>query len=149
MKTAGIIAEYNPFHTGHKYQIDHVKGTLSADYVVIAMSGDFVQRGTPALLSKYVRAEMALRAGADLVLELPVSCATASAELFARSGVQLLDGLGVVETLCFGSECGDTEILMKLEMRVIKQKGPMGVGEAIATVDGKLVVKAELTFMVG
>ena len=53
MKTAGIIAEYNPFHTGHKYQIDHVKGTLSADYVVIAMSGDFVQRGTPALLSKY------------------------------------------------------------------------------------------------
>lgn len=114
MKTAGIIAEYNPFHTGHKYQIDHVKGTLSADYVVIAMSGDFVQRGTPALLSKYVRAEMALRAGADLVLELPVSCATASAELFARSGVQLLDGLGVVDTLCFGSECGDTEILMKL-----------------------------------
>ncbi len=94
MKTAGIIAEYNPFHTGHKYQIDHVKGTLGADYVVIAMSGDFVQRGTPALLSKYVRAEMALRAGADLVLELPVSCATASAELFARSGVQLLDGLG-------------------------------------------------------
>ena len=114
MKTAGIIAEYNPFHTGHKYQIDHVKGTLGADYVVIAMSGDFVQRGTPALLSKYVRAEMALRAGADLVLELPVSCATASAELFARSGVQLLDGLGVVDTLCFGSECGDTEILMKL-----------------------------------
>lgn len=107
MKTAGIIAEYNPFHTGHKYQIDHVKGTLSADYVVIAMSGDFVQRGTPALLSKYVRAEMALRAGADLVLELPVSCATASAELFARSGVQLLDGLGVVDTLCFGSECGE------------------------------------------
>ena len=114
MKTAGIIAEYNPFHTGHKYQIDHVKGTLGADYVVIAMSGDFVQRGTPALLSKYVRAEMALRAGADLVLELPVSCATASAELFARSSVQLLDGLGVVDTLCFGSECGDTEILMKL-----------------------------------
>ena len=114
MKTAGIIAEYNPFHTGHKYQIDHVKGTLGADYVVIAMSGDFVQRGTPALLSKYVRAEMALRAGADLVLELPVSCATASAELFARGGVQLLDGLGVVDTLCFGSECGDTEVLMKL-----------------------------------
>ena len=114
MKTAGIIAEYNPFHTGHNYQIDYVRGTLGADYVVIAMSGDFVQRGTPALLSKYVRAEMALRAGADLVLELPVSCATASAELFARGGVQLLDGLGVVDTLCFGSECGDTEILIKL-----------------------------------
>lgn len=94
MKTAGIIAEYNPFHTGHKYQIDHVKGTLSADYVVIAMSGDFVQRGTPALLSKYVRAEMALRAGADLVLELPVSCATASAELLQGAACSFLMDLG-------------------------------------------------------
>lgn len=121
MKTAGIIAEYNPFHTGHNYQIDYVRGTLGADYVVIAMSGDFVQRGTPALLSKYVRAEMALRAGADLVLELPVSCATASAELFARGGVQLLDGLGVVDTLCFGSECGDTEILRKLAEILVEE----------------------------
>lgn len=73
MKTAGIIAEYNPFHTGHEYQINYIKEKLRTDYVVIAMSGDFVQRGTPALFSKYVRAEMALRSGADLVLELPVS----------------------------------------------------------------------------
>ena len=91
MKTAGIIAEYNPFHTGHEYQINYIKEKLRIDYVVIAMSGDFVQRGTPALFSKYVRAEMALQSGADLVLELPVSISSASAELFARGGVQLLD----------------------------------------------------------
>ena len=100
MKTAGIIAEYNPFHTGHEYQINYIKEKLRTDYVVIAMSGDFVQRGTPALFSKYVRAEMALRSGADLVLELPVSISSASAELFARGGVQLLDGLGVTDILC-------------------------------------------------
>ena len=111
MKTAGIIAEYNPFHTGHKYQIDHVKGTLSADYVVIAMSGDFVQRGTPALLSKYVRAEMALRAGADLVLELPTLWAVSSAETFTRGGVEILDACGVVNVLSFGSESGELEPL--------------------------------------
>ena len=93
MKTAGIIAEYNPFHTGHEYQINYIKEKLRIDYAVIAMSGDFVQRGTPALFSKYVRAEMALQSGADLVLELPVSISSASAELFARGGVQLLDGL--------------------------------------------------------
>ena len=87
MKTAGIIAEYNPFHTGHEYQINYIKEKLRTDYIVIAMSGDFVQRGTPALFSKYVRAEMALRSGADLVLELPVSISSASAELFARGGV--------------------------------------------------------------
>ncbi|MFR6582592.1 MAG: nucleotidyltransferase family protein [Ruminococcus sp.] len=114
MKTAGIIAEYNPFHTGHEYQINYIKEKLRIDYVVIAMSGDFVQRGTPALFSKYVRAEMALRSGADLVLELPVSISSASAELFARGGVQLLDGLGVTDILCFGSECGDTDALMEL-----------------------------------
>ena len=114
MKTAGIIAEYNPFHTGHEYQINYVREKLGADFVVIAMSGDFVQRGTPALFSKYVRTEMALRSGADLVLELPVSISTASAELFARGGVQLLDRIGVTDILCFGSECGDTDILMKL-----------------------------------
>ena len=80
MKTAGIIAEYNPFHTGHEYQIQYVRKELGADYIIVAMSGDFVQRGTPALLSKYTRTKMALLGGADLVLELPVSVSTASAE---------------------------------------------------------------------
>ena len=80
MKVTGIIAEYNPFHRGHKYQIDYCKKELHSDYVVVVMSGDYVQRGTPALLPKHVRAEMALRCGADLVLEMPVSVSTASAE---------------------------------------------------------------------
>ena len=72
MKVTGIsYAEYNPFHRGHKYQIDYCKKELHSDYVVVVMSGDYVQRGTPALLPKHVRAEMALRCGADLVLEMP------------------------------------------------------------------------------
>ena len=91
MKTVGIIAEYNPFHTGHKYQLDQIHQKLHADYIVIAMSGDFVQRGTPALFSKHVRTRMALSCGADLVVELPVSVSTASAEGFAKGAVHLLN----------------------------------------------------------
>ena len=83
MNVTGIIAEYNPFHRGHKYQINYCKKELQADYVIVVMSGDYVQRGTPALLPKHLRAEMALRCGADLVLEMPVSVSTASAETFA------------------------------------------------------------------
>ena len=120
MKTAGIIAEYNPFHKGHQYQIQYTKEQLGADYVIIAMSGDYVQRGTPALLSKYRRAEMALRCGADLVLELPVSVSTSSAENFAMGGVSLLNGLGVVDLLCFGSECGDIRILKSLAKILVR-----------------------------
>ena len=114
MKTAGIIAEYNPFHKGHEYQIRYTKERLKADYVIVAMSGDYVQRGTPALISKHARAEMALRCGADLVLEMPVSVSTASAEAFAMGGVSLLDGLGVVDMLCFGSESGEISALKEL-----------------------------------
>ena len=114
MKTAGIIAEYNPFHKGHEYQIRYTKEKLKADYVIVAMSGDYVQRGTPALISKHTRAEMALRCGADLVLEMPVSISTASAEAFTMGGVSLLDGLGVVDMLCFGSESGEISALREL-----------------------------------
>ena len=114
MKTAGIIAEYNPFHKGHQYQIQYTKEKLGADYVIIAMSGDYVQRGTPALLSKHARTEMALRCGADLVIEMPVSVCTASAEAFAMGGVSLLDSLGVVDMLCFGSEAGEISALKEL-----------------------------------
>lgn len=114
MKTAGIIAEYNPFHKGHEYQINYIKEKLGADFVVAAMSGDFVQRGTPALLPKHVRTEMALRCGVDLVLELPVSVSTGSAEYFARGGVELMDGLGVIDQLCFGTETEDFQALADL-----------------------------------
>lgn len=121
MKTAGIIAEYNPFHRGHEYQIQYTKQKLGADYVIVAMSGDYVQRGTPALLSKHARAEMALRCGADLVLEMPVSVCTASAEAFAMGGISLLDGLGVVDILCFGSEAGEISALKELAEILVKE----------------------------
>ena len=91
MKVTGIIAEYNPFHRGHQYQINYIKEKLNTDYVIVALSGDYVQRGTPALFPKHLRAEMALRCGADLVLEMPVSVSTASAEAFAMGGVSVLD----------------------------------------------------------
>lgn len=105
MKTVGIIAEYNPFHNGHLYQLQKAKELTGADYAVVVMSGDFTQRGIPAVFDKYTRCRMALLAGADLCIELPVVYATASAELFARGAVSLLSALGV-DALCFGSECG-------------------------------------------
>lgn len=113
MKTAGIIAEYNPFHQGHLRQISFLRENTKADYIIIAMSGDFVQRGAPALLPKHLRAEAALRCGADLVLELPVSVSCASAELFAKGGVELLSGIGVTDVLCFGSEKGSLPLFLK------------------------------------
>lgn len=104
MQATGIIAEYNPFHNGHKYQLDSVRRETKADYIVIAMSGDFLQRGVPAVIDKYTRTRMALECGADLVLELPVRWATASAEYFASAGVSLLGKTGVIQTLCYGCE---------------------------------------------
>lgn len=114
METAGIIAEYNPFHNGHLYQLQQVRARTGADFIIVAMSGDFVQRGEPAIYDKYTRTRMALNAGADLVLELPVSFATGSAEDFASCAVALLDRIGAVDLLCFGSECGDIRPLRKL-----------------------------------
>jgi len=114
MKINGIIAEYNPFHNGHMYQLEKSKRLTGADYTVVVMSGDFVQRGAPSLLDKHQRTEMALRCGADLVLELPVVCAVSSADYFAMGAVSLLDRLNVVSHLCFGSECGDVSILRQI-----------------------------------
>lgn len=111
MKTVGIIAEYNPFHNGHAYHLKKAKEITGADYCIVVMSGDFVQRGAPALMDKYLRAKIALASGADLVLELPAYYALGSAEYFAGGAVTLLDKLGVVDNLCFGSECGDVALL--------------------------------------
>lgn len=111
MKVVGLITEYNPFHNGHKYHIERAKKITGADYCIAVMSGNFVQRGTPAVMDKYSRTQMALRNGVDLVLELPVCYATGSAEYFAHGAVSILDKLGVVNTLCFGSECGDISLL--------------------------------------
>lgn len=110
----GIVAEYNPFHNGHRYQLRDAVEHTGADYTVVVMSGNFLQRGTPALIDKYRRTEMALRNGADLVLELPALYSASSAEYFATGAVTLLDKLGVVDYLCFGSECGDLDTLRQI-----------------------------------
>ncbi|MCD8045157.1 MAG: nucleotidyltransferase family protein [Clostridiales bacterium] len=109
MKTAGIIAEYNPFHNGHQFHIEETRRRTGADYVIVVMSGDFVQRGAPAILNKYDRADMALRHGADLVVELPVTAALSSAEGFAMGGISLLDRLGVVDVVSCGCENADAD----------------------------------------
>ena len=112
MKTVGIIAEYNPFHNGHLYQLNKARECTGADYAVIVMSGDYTQRGQPTIYAKSMRARCALLSGADLVIEMPVFGSVASAADFAECGVSLLNEMGIVDTLCFGSECGDPDLLM-------------------------------------
>lgn len=111
MRVLGIITEYNPFHNGHKYHLQKSIEASSADHVVCVMSGNYIQRGEPALVNKWARAEMALKNGVDLVIELPTVYAMASAEFFAWGAVKILDALGVVDDLCFGSESGQLKEL--------------------------------------
>ena len=112
MKITGIIAEFNPFHSGHEYLINKAMEETSSDACIVVMSGDFVQRGEPAFIDKYSRAEAALSSGCSMVIELGQRSATGSAAEFAEGAVKLLDSLGIVDTLSFGSESGD---LQKLE----------------------------------
>ena len=113
MNIVGIVAEYNPFHKGHAHQIQKIREIYGADTAVVCvMSGDFVQRGEPAIYNKYARAEVAVRCGADLVLELPVHFSVASAERFAHGAVEIMHKLGCINYLAFGSECGDTQRLI-------------------------------------
>ena len=113
MKTAGIIAEYNPFHNGHAYHIAETRKRTGADYIIVVMSPDFVQRGEAALLDKWSRTRCALEAGADLVLQLPAWNAVGSAEYFAEGGVSLLSHLGICDLLSFGCETEFPELLRK------------------------------------
>jgi predicted nucleotidyltransferase len=106
MKIAAVIAEYNPFHNGHRYQLTEIRRRSGADYIIALMSGDFVQRGAPAILDKYERASLALSEGADLVLELPVIYALGSAGYFAKGAISILNQLPV-DYLCFGCEDAD------------------------------------------
>ena len=107
MKTVGIIAEFNPFHNGHEYIIKEAKERTGADYCVVVMSGSFTQRGEPSCMYKYDRVKSALMCGTDAVFELPVSYATGTAESFAHGGVCVLDALGCIDTLVFGTEKDD------------------------------------------
>ncbi|MBO4396600.1 MAG: nucleotidyltransferase family protein [Eubacterium sp.] len=114
MNVVGIIAEYNPFHSGHAYQIRRAKELAEADYVVVILSGDFVQRGEPAIFDKYSRTRDALEGGADLVFELPVRYSLSSAGDFAYGGIKSLNELGFVTHVCFGSEQGKIDQFLKI-----------------------------------
>ncbi|MFT8343899.1 nucleotidyltransferase [Clostridium beijerinckii] len=107
----GIITEYNPFHKGHEYHLSKAKSDTNADGIVCVMSGNFMQRGIPAIIDKWKRAEMAIKNGVDLVLELPLVYSISSAEHFAFGSVSLLNSLGIIDHLYFGSEEGDVSIL--------------------------------------
>ena len=113
MRVNGIIAEYNPFHNGHKYHLEQSRQVTGADYNIIVLSSNFTQRGEPAIVDKFIRTRMALENGADLVIELPISHSASSAEFYAQGGISILDQLGVVDTICFGSECGQIDILLE------------------------------------
>ena len=122
MKVAAIIAEYNPLHNGHEFQIKRARQLTGADFIIIVMSGDFTQRGVPAVIDKYQRTKMALNAGADLVIEMPLYYSCSSAEYFASGAINLIKGLGVVDYLVFGSECGDIKILTDIADVLINHK---------------------------
>ncbi len=132
MRIAGIIAEYDPFHNGHKAHIDSVRAD-GATHIATVISGSFTQRGEPALLTKFDRAQMALACGADLVLENPLPFAMAPAERFALSGVSILNALGCVDTLSFGSECGDTAALQELAALIDTAPYAQALKDALAT----------------
>ena len=136
MKAAGITAEYNPLHNGHVYHIEQTRRITGCDAVVVAMSGDYVQRGEPAIMDKWVRTEHALMSGADLVLEIPVLFCLGNAGQYAAAAVKMLEATGKVSHISFGSESGDTEALVRIAqtfrdydseidtaIRVIRNKG--------------------------
>lgn len=111
MNISGIIAEYNPFHNGHKYHIAKTKSITNCNGIIAVISGNFVQRGAPSIIDKWIKTKMALLNGIDLVLELPVIYSLSSAEFFAQGAVSLLENLGVVNTLCFGTEYENIKLL--------------------------------------
>lgn len=132
MKVTGIIAEYNPFHNGHKYHIEKTKQQTDS-FVVAIMSGSLVQRGEFAAFSKHARAKSALLNGADLVIELPALYSSASAQRFALGAVKILDALNVVDYLSFGSECGDINELVSVSEMLEKLDNSPAFSNALKT----------------
>lgn len=133
MTTVGIICEYNPFHNGHAKQFRLIKERFGADCrIVCLMSGNYVQRGEPAVFDKSVRAQAAILCGADVVLELPLTCALSSAEGFAAGGVEILSKLGV-DFLCFGCETADADLLMQTATALLLPQTDEAIKEALQT----------------
>ena len=134
MRTAGIICEYNPFHLGHEKQLRILRERLGEDTAAVClMSGNYVQRGAPAVFDKMTRARAAVEAGADLVLELPITGVLSSAEGFAKTGVEVLDRLGTVDTLCFGCEYGDGAALMETARTLLREDYAAALSAATET----------------
>lgn len=121
MNITGIITEYNPFHKGHLYHLNSSIRLTNSEGTVCIMSGNFVQRGGPALVDKWTRTKMALENGVDLIIELPTFYALSSAEFFARGSVKILDSLGVIDSLFFGSECGDIDSLSLISKTLLEE----------------------------
>ena len=121
MNLLGLIVEYNPFHNGHKYHLEKSKEITNATHTVAIMSGSFSQRGEPAFFDKYTRAEMAVKNGVDLVIELPTLYACQSAEIFSHGAVATLNSLNCVNSLCFGSEEGNIDILQTISEILVKE----------------------------
>ena len=145
MHITGIVAEYNPFHTGHKYHIETAKRETKADGMIAIMSGSFVQRGEPAVYDKWTRALHALMGGIDLVLELPSVYSLSSAEGFSKGAVKTLKATGVCSTLSFGSECGDIRLLRRAA-HILETEPPAfkaALGEALR--DGMSYASARQT----
>ena len=142
MYSAGIIVEFNPFHNGHFTHIAETRAKTGCKYIIAVMSGNFVQRGEPAICNKWLRTKMALLNGVDLVIEIPVQYVISGADYFARGSVALLNATGVVEALCFGSESGDIEEIINagqilateppLYKKVLKEGLDSGVSFAAA-----------------
>ena len=132
MKTVGIICEYNPFHLGHQKQIDCLRAKFGTDTVIVClMSGNYVQRGMPAIFDKSLRAQAAINCGADLVLELPTTYALSSAEGFAAGGVKILSPF--CDYLCFGSETGNCDALMETAQALLSPDFPPALREELAS----------------
>ena len=142
MHISGIVAEYNPFHNGHLYHLEATK-SLGATHVVAVMSGNFVQRAEPAIVSKFDRARVAALCGVDLVIELPLAFSTAVSERFAFGAVSILNALGVVDSISFGSEVGNIDVLKETvealeDARVIRRiKRLTEIGESYPSAQEK------------
>ena len=128
MKIAGVIAEYNPFHSGHEWHLAETRRRTGCDFVVVCMAGSYVQRGEAACLSKGARAEAALRCGADAVFELPALFAVRSADAFARGGVGVLEGLGA-DALSFGCENAQLQTIEALAE--LREHEPEALSDAV------------------
>lgn len=142
LKATGLIVEYNPFHNGHYYHLQQSKKKTSADCIIAVMSGYFLQRGEPALVSKWARTKMALESGVDLVVELPYAFSTQSAELFAKGAVSILDALQC-DYVCFGSELGEIEPFQKTIQRLQRQKAEYNLQVKKALKEGNSYPKAK------